>query len=204
METKYKEDLREIREIMNRSSRFISLSGLSGISAGIIGLAGAYLGWKFVFTDLKYLSYEPHHLPDSLQTTLLLIASAMLILAVGTTLMFTQMATRKKQLKAWDHQAKRLVVNLLIPLVSGGVLCLILFFKGFAGMALALSLVFYGLALINAGKYTLNEVRILGMVQVFLGLAAFMFLEYGLLLWAIGFGGIHIIYGSIMNLKYKS
>lgn len=204
METKYKEDLREIRDIMNRSSRFISLSGLSGISAGILGLAGAYLGWKYVFTDPKYFSYEPQLLPDSLLTTLLLIAGVLLLLAIGTTLLFTQLATRKKQQKAWDQQAKRLLVNLFIPLVCGGLLCLILIFKGFAGMALALSMVFYGLALINASKYTLNEVRVLGLVQVVLGLAAFLFIEYGLLFWAVGFGGVHIIYGSIMNMKYKS
>ncbi|MBT8322188.1 MAG: hypothetical protein KJO94_01810 [Eudoraea sp.] len=204
METKYKEDLREIRDIMNRSSRFISLSGLSGISAGILGLAGAYLGWKYILTDPKYLSYEPHLLPDSLLTNLLILAAAMLLLAIGTTLMFTQLATRKKQQKAWDQQAKRLLVNLFIPLVCGGLLCAILLFKGFVGMALALCLVFYGLALINASKYTLNEVRVLGLVQIVLGLVAFLFIEYALLLWAVGFGGVHIVYGSIMNLKYKS
>jgi len=204
MKTKYKEDLREIRDIMNRSSRFISLSGLSGISAGILGLAGAYLGWKYILTDPKYLSYEPHLLPDSQLTTLLLLAGAMLLLAIGTTLMFTQLATRKKQQKAWDQQAKRLLLNLLIPLICGGLLCPILLIKGFAGMALALSLVFYGLALVNASKYTLNEVRMLGLVQVVLGLAAFLFIEYALLFWAVGFGGVHIVYGSIMNLKYKS
>ena len=204
MEKKYKEDLREIRDIMNRSSRFISLSGLSGVSAGILGLAGAYLGWKYVFTDPGYLSFEPHFLPDSLLNTLLLIAGGMLVLAIGTTLMFTRMATKKKQQKTWDQQAKRLLVNLLIPLVSGGLLCLILLYKGFPGMALALSLVFYGLALINASKYTLYEVRVLGLVQVFLGLAAFLFVEYALFFWATGFGGVHIVYGSIMNMKYKS
>ncbi|MBT8206151.1 MAG: hypothetical protein KJO20_12310 [Eudoraea sp.] len=204
METKYKEDLREIRDIMNRSSRFISLSGLSGISAGILGLAGAYLGWKYILTDPKYLRYEPQLLPDFLLNTLLLLAGAMLLLAIGTTLIFTQIATRKKQLKAFDLQAKRLLVNLLNPLVCGGLLCLILILKGFAGMALALSLVFYGLALVNASKYTLNEVRVLGLVQVVLGLAAFLFIEYALLLWAVGFGGVHIFYGIFMNLKYKS
>lgn len=204
METKYKEDLREIRDIMNRSSRFISLSGLSGISAGILGLAGAYLGWKYVLTDPVYLSFEPHPLPDSLLTTLLLMAGGTLVLAIGTTLLFTHMATKKKQQKTWDQQAKRLLLNLLIPLVCGGLLCLLLLFKGFAGMALALSLLFYGLALINASKYTLSEVRVLGLVQACLGLAAFLFIEHGLLLWALGFGGVHIGYGIFMNLKYKS
>ncbi len=204
METKYKEDLREIRDIMNRSSRFISLSGLSGISAGVLGLTGAYLGWKYIFADPKFLSFDRYPMPESLMTTLLLIAGGTLILAIGTTLLFTQMATRKKQQKVWDQQVKRLIISLLIPLVTGGLLCMILLLKGFVGMALALSLVFYGLALINGSKYTLKQVWILGLMQVLLGLAAFLFMEYGLFLWAMGFGMIHILYGIFMNLKYKS
>ncbi len=204
MKEKYEDDLREIRDIMNRSSRFISLSGLSGVSAGILGMAGAYLAWKYVFIHPKYLSFQPEFLPQQQLTYLLLIALATLILAILTTSYFTRRVSQKRQQKAWDHQSKRLLTNILIPLMSGGVLGMILIFNGLSGLALGLSLVFYGLALVNGSKYTLNEVRILGLVQLVLGIVACLFIELGLIFWALGFGPVHILYGIIMNLKYKS
>ncbi len=204
MKQKYEEDLREIREIMSRSSRFISLSGLSGISAGIIGLVAAYLAWKYVFIQHAYFSYQTAVLPDPQFSYLLMLSFGTLLMAIGTTFYFTQRAGRKKQGKVWDLKAKRLLINLLIPLVSGGLICLILLFKGLTGFAVGLSLVFYGLALVNAGKYTLPEVRMLGLVQLSLGIAGILFIELGLVFWALGFGVVHMLYGIFMNLKYKS
>ena len=204
MKEKYEDDLREIREIMSRSSRFISLSGLSGISAGILGMAGAYLAWKYVFIHPKYLSYQPEILPERQLIFLFLIALGTLLMAFLTTTYFTRRASKMKQQKAWDYQSKRLLLNILIPLISGGVLGLILVFKGLTGLALSLSLIFYGLALVNGSNYTLKEVRILGLFQLVLGLGACLFIELGLLFWAIGFGPVHILYGISMNLKYKS
>lgn len=204
MKEKYEEDLREIREIMNRSSRFLSLSGLSGISAGILGIVAAYLAGQHVFVQPEYFSYQPVHLPDQQLRILLLLALGTLILAMGSTFYFTQQAGKKKQDKVWDQQAKRLLTNLLIPLVSGGIICLILLIKGLAALAVCLCLVFYGLALVNASKYTLQEVRMLGGVQLILGMTSVIFIEFALFFWAIGFGLVHILYGIFMNLKYKS
>lgn len=71
-------------------------------------------------------------------------------------------------------------------------------------MVLPLTLIFYGLALVNVSKYTLKEIRGLGLIEIFLGLLAFQFLAYGLIIWTIGFGVLHIIYGFIIKMKYKS
>ena len=56
---------------------------------------------------------------------------------------------------------------------------------------------------VNASKYTLNDIRYLGLTEIFLGLVALVFLEYSLLFWAIGFGLVHIIYGIVMYYKYE-
>jgi len=64
-------------------------------------------------------------------------------------------------------------------------------------------LVFYGLALINASKYTLNDIRYLGYAETVIGLIACFFVDYGLLAWTIGFGALHIIYGLMMFYKYE-
>ncbi|MCC5932027.1 MAG: hypothetical protein JJU28_22470 [Cyclobacteriaceae bacterium] len=204
MKEKYLDDLREIREMMNRSSRFISLSGLSGISAGITALVGAYLAHHTLQSYQHELGHHPTDLPVEVLFRLLIIALFTLVIALATGIWFTTRETQKRNLKIWDAQTKRLLINLFIPLTTGGILCLMLFLKGFAGMAAPLTLVFYGLSLVNASKYTLDEIRSLGLLEIALGLLAFYFIGYGLIFWAIGFGILHIAYGLYMHLKYKS
>jgi hypothetical protein len=204
MKEKYIEDLKEIKDIMNRSSRFISLSGLSGISAGISALIGAYMAYRIVYTNQDYQEYGRIFLTNESITQLLLIALGTLILAIGTGIYFTTRETKKRNQKIWDVQTKRLLINLSIPLLTGGILCLMLLFKGYIGLVAPLTLIFYGLALVNASKYTLNEIRSLGLIEIALGLIATYFIGFGLLFWTIGFGVLHIIYGIIMQWRYKS
>lgn len=201
---KYINDLKEIRDIMSRSSRFISLSGLSGISAGILAIIGAYAAYLMVFSNLGQLDYTATALSKESLSRLLIIALATLLLALGTGIYFTSRETKKRNLKIWDHQTKRLLINLAIPLFAGGIACLILLLHGFLGIVVPLTLIFYGLALVNASKYTLSEIRSLGLLQVVLGLLALQFIGYGLLFWTFGFGILHIVYGIVIPRRYTS
>jgi len=203
-QNKYIEDIKEIKDIMNRSSRFISLSGLCGISAGIIALIGVFAAYQTVYVNQDYFGYRKAIVTSESLATLLLIAIATVVLSIVTVIYFTNKETKKRNQKIWDHQSKRLLINLLIPLVTGGILCLMLLFEGYIGIVAPLTLIFYGLALINASKYTLSEIRSLGIIQIALGLMATQFIGYGLLFWAVGFGILHIIYGVVMHLKYRS
>ena len=124
MKEKYIEDLKEIKDIMNRSSKFISLSGLSGISAGICALIGAYIAYQTVYTHQNYLGYRSIIITNESLTSLFLIALGTLILAAGTGIYFTTRETKKRNQRIWDIQTKRLLINLLIPLITGGILCL--------------------------------------------------------------------------------
>jgi len=201
---KYLNDLKEIKDIMNRSSRFISLSGLSGISAGILALIGAVAAYQIVYTNQDYQSYGRVMINHQTMAQLLIIAIITMVLSIGAVIFFTTRETRKRNQKIWDHQTRRLLINLAIPLFTGGTLCLILLFKGYIGMVAPLTLIFYGLALVNASKYTLNEIRSLGLLEIALGLIASYFIGFGLLFWSIGFGILHIAYGIAMHLKYRS
>ena len=203
-QNKYIEDIKEIKDIMNRSSRFISLSGLSGISAGIIALIGVYAAYQTVYINQDYFGYGKAIITTEILATLLLIAIATVVLSIVTVIYFTTKETKKRNQKIWDHQTKRLLINLLIPLITGGILCLMLLLKGYIGIVAPLTLIFYGLALVNASKYTLNEIRSLGIIQIALGLIAAHFIGFGLLFWAIGFGILHIVYGAMMHLRYRS
>ncbi len=201
---KYVQDLRDIRDIMNRSSKFISLSGLSGISAGVFALIGAFAAYKMVYAPQGQLDYGPLVVSSESISKLILIGSLTLLCAMGAGILFTKRATEKKQQKLWDHQTQRLLVNLAIPLLTGGIVCLLLLYQGFLGLIAPLTLVFYGLSLVNASKYTLSEIRSLGLAEILLGLIGTYYIGWGLLLWAIGFGVLHIIYGVVMQVKYRS
>ena len=203
MKNKYIEDIKEIKDIMNRSSRFISLSGLSGISTGIIALAGAYLAHKFIFIGNEYLTFESVSVSSKQFYNLLLIACGTIIVSIGLVIYLTTQKTKKQKQKIWDQQTKRILLNLSIPLLAGGFVSLMFLFRGFVGIVLPLTLIFYGLALVNVSKYTLNEIRSLGLLEILLGLVALQFINYGLIIWSIGFGIIHIVYGFIIKMKYK-
>lgn len=199
---KYIQDLKDIKDMMSKSSRFISLSGLSGILAGTYALIGAFLVQNIINTRTAADTFARVSLNFETKTTLAIIAFGVLLLSVSTGIFLTTRKARKAGLKVWDDQSKRLLINLLIPLVTGGLLCVILISKGFATIVAPLTLIFYGLALVNASKYTLNDVRSLGIAEVILGLVDIYFDGNGLLIWSIGFGVLHIIYGIIMYMKY--
>lgn len=201
---KYLDDLRDIKDIMQRSSRFISLSGISGIIVGIFALIAAYFAYETVYADQDYMGYRIALLTTESLSSLLIIALLTLLLSIGTAVLFTVNKARKNNHSIWDMQTKRLLINLFIPLVAGGILCLILLFHGYVALVAPLTLIFYGLALINASKYTLTELRSLGIVEIILGLLAAQFIGYGLLFWVIGFGLLHIIYGIIMHIRHGS
>lgn len=198
----YLQDLKEIRNIMDRSSRFISLSGLSGVSAGIIALAGAVFAYMYLYTSEDYSGYRMVVLSGEIITKLITLGLIMFVLAIGSGFYFTQLKAKKKQTKLWDKPTKKLLLNLLIPLGTGGILCLIFLLRGYIGLVAPFTLIFYGLSLVNASKYSFDELRSLGILEIVLGLTATVYIGYGLLFWAIGFGVLHIIYGLMMHYKY--
>jgi len=199
---KYREDISEIRRIMERSSKFISLSGLSGVLSGTYALIGAYIAYQRIYSVTDTSGYGTIAFTSEMITELLVIAGTVLILSVGTGIFLTTQKARKQEAEIWDYQTWRLIINLLIPLLAGGIFSLILLFNGIGGLVAPVTLIFYGLALVNASKYTLSEIRGLGIFETLLGLLAACFIGYGLLFWTIGFGVLHIIYGVVMYLKY--
>jgi hypothetical protein len=130
-------------------------------------------------------------------------AFVVLVLALFFGVFFTTRNARKKGLPFWDATVKRMLINLFIPLVAGGVFCLILLYHHLVFLIAPSTLLFYGLALINASKFTLTDIRYLGISEIILGLIAMVFVGYGLIFWAIGFGVLHIVYGLAMYIKYE-
>lgn len=203
-EEEYIRDLTEIRSMMERSSRFLSLTGWSGIMAGLYALAGAWAGYVLFYpkAEVASIAAEPQ-LPPGMAPRFFLLATAILVLAVGTAVYLSWRKSEKTGERIWNAASRRLILNLAIPLVAGGLFILILFSKGMVGLIAPVSLLFYGLALVNASKFTFEEVKYFGMFEIALGLIAANFMGYGLLFWAFGFGIMHIVYGIYMHLKYE-
>ena len=208
------ETLQDIKRMMERSSRFISLSGLSGVSAGICALIGAYIAQGMI------RSYDPGALTDSIRGSLAAgsfrsesttlfelrmfgLAMAVLTAALLTSTLFTWRKARRNHLPIWDHASKKLAINMAIPLAAGGVFVIGLLQHGGWNYVAPACLVFYGLALVNASKYTLTDIRYLGLLEIVLGCICMYFPHEGLYFWTGGFGILHIIYGLIMWWKYE-
>jgi hypothetical protein len=196
--------LNDIKKLMDRSSRFISLSGLSGVFAGLTALVGAYLAHNEINVFLNNNSIYGHSLED-LEANLLKIGFGVLVVALIGGLLLTLRQSRKRKLPFWDRTTKNLLVNLAIPLVSGGlfIIALLLVHPNTYGLVAPSCLIFYGLALINASKYTYTDIRFLGYCEIVLGLICMFYIGYGLYFWAIGFGILHILYGMLMYFKYE-
>jgi hypothetical protein len=200
------QELAEIRSLMEKSSRFISLSGLSGVGAGVCALVGSAVAWWRL---------QQYRLPDGygydaaqksyLMGELLLIAALTLAAALSIAGFFTWRKARRQGQGLWDQSSRQLLGNLFIPLVTGGVFCLILLKQGIVSMIAPTTLIFYGLALVNASKYTLNDIRYLGFCQIVLGLLNAYWISFGngLLFWTVGFGLLHIVYGIYLHYKYE-
>jgi uncharacterized membrane protein YidH (DUF202 family) len=204
-EQDYIQDIAEIRSMMERSSKFLTLSGWAGITAGIYALIGAYVAYKvFDFNPDEIVYNIPAS--GSLSSNLpkvIFSAIAILILATGTTIFFSVKRAHKRGEKLWNATSKRLLINMAVPLVVGGLLILILISKGLIGLIAPFTLLFYGLALFNASKFTYHAVKILGLIEIGLGLLSVYFVTYGLLFWALGFGVVHIIYGIYIHYRYE-
>ncbi|PTX42191.1 hypothetical protein C8P64_2610 [Christiangramia gaetbulicola] len=204
---KYLKDLSEIKNMMNRSSRFISLSGLSGVFAGCYAILGAVMAKMVLNSNTSYYNESYESVSSGIANTdvtlqLVTIALAVLVLAIGTAIFLTTRKARKNEQKIWDSTSKRLVVNFFAPLIAGGLFCVVLLQYNLIGLIAPSMLIFYGLALIHASKYTFADLKGLGYANLILGLVATQFIGYGLYFWAIGFGLFHIIYGIWMHNKY--
>lgn len=204
MNQKHQEDLAHIRSMMERSSRFISLSGLSGVFAGL----SALIGGLYVYTVLEkyginYFEAKDRTFSSDLVSELIFTMFLILVFALTFGIIFTVRKSKKYSLPIWTTATKNMLLNLAIPLAVGGVFSLALLYHEIYVLIAPVTLLFYGLALVNAEKYTFSDVKYLGYCQLILGCVSLFYLGYGLIFWIIGFGILHILYGLIMFKKYK-
>jgi len=199
-ERDYSQDLADIRSMMERSSKFVSLSGWEGILAGTYALIGAYIANNIIGFNPDSITYS---IPSESLNSLVYLGVGILLLSLITAVFFSWRKAGKKGVSSWNATSRRLLSSMSVPMGAGGVLIGILIAHGLLGLVAPMLLLFYGLALYNAGQFTVWEVKLLGAVLIALGLFGAFSVEHGLLVWAIGFGAAHILYGIVMHIRYE-
>lgn len=201
----YIKDITEIRSMMERSSKFLSLSGWAGIMAGIYALAGAWLAHtvlEFSPDEVVVASYTGTDYANGLYK-LVLLAAVILVMAISTAIYLSGRKAARRNEKLWNATSRRLLANMAVPLVAGGLFILILITKGLIGLLAPLTLIFYGISLYIASKFSYDDLKVLGLANIALGLMGAWFIGYGLLFWSLGFGVGHIAYGIYVHYKYE-
>ncbi|PPL03947.1 hypothetical protein [Parapedobacter indicus] len=197
-------ELLSIRHLMERSAKFISLSGLSGILAGCYALVGAALGYREVYGLSSKVGYRDHYVTEeAVLVKLVIIASVVLLLSIGTAIWLSARKARKQGQGIWNPASRGLLNAVGVPLVAGGLFVLVMIARGTYGLVAPACLIFYGLALVAGSQYTYRDVKGLGILQIVLGLLAACLPGYSLIFWSLGFGVLHILYGFIMYVKYE-
>ena len=194
------DELTSIRSLMERSSKFISLSGLSGILAGVYALVGAGVAYYIIYQKEENDNGNLYHDFYYYLPQLALIALLVLIFSISTGVLLSIRKAKREKQPIWGETGRNLLFQMATPLIAGGLFIMI--FARYYDMIAPAMLVFYGLALISASRYTFSTVKYLGLCEIILGLIAACLPGYGLLFWAIGFGVLHIVYGSLMYIKY--
>ena len=198
-----KQDLAEIKSMMERSSRFLSLSGLSGALAGFYALIGATMAYYWLyFPNPPFGVDQFYYLGGGILTNLIITGLVVLSLSIVTAWILSEKKSKRTSTQLWTPAGKRFIQSLFFPVTIGGLFCFALLHQGFSIFIPSAMLIFYGLGLHNASHFTLNDIKYLGYGQAILGIIAAFFPAYGLFIWALGFGVLHIIYGSMMYLKY--
>lgn len=201
------EEVKDIKRMMERSSRFISLSGISGVAAGLCAIGGGvvarYLIFSHYYTDYNTRGSFSDTDFANLKIQLLALAVAVFTTAFLSAFYFTWRKSHKAGESLWNPTSRRLFWNMVIPLGAGALFILTMLQHNEWKFVAPASLIFYGLALVNASKYTLTDIRYLGYSEIVLGLINTQWIGKGLYFWAIGFGVLHILYGIIMWWKYE-
>jgi hypothetical protein len=197
-------DIAEMRSMMERSTKFLSLSGLAGVMVGIYGLVAAYIAYRVFQFNPDTILYPDgsEEIQAQIMTRVIYLGMGSLILGLVTVILLSIRKAGRREEKFWTSTSRRLSTHMAVPFLTGALFILILIDKGLIGLVAPASLVFYGLALYNAGKFTYDEVKTLGLIEIALGLFSLFYIHYGVVCWALGFGMAHILYGLYMYYRY--
>ena len=186
-----KENLRLIRELMERSTRHSTFSGVSGVFAGTVSIVGClvtrWIGERGLSSDAYAAAF-------------LTIWASVVLLAIGADYFLTKRRAAAVGKRIMSRLGKQMFVASMPGLGSGAVITFYFLRQGLLPQVYPVWALCYGAAVCAVGLFSQREVTRLGLAFLIAGTATLLlFPLYGLPMMALTFGGFHIVYGIVMG-----
>src|SRR5437870_6199771 len=176
------ENLRYIRETMERAGSFTAVPGWGGILMGISALLTAVISGRLPSNDLWVASW---------------LGEAILALAIGGWAMSQK--AKAVQSTLLDGPGRKFALSLCPAMIAGGILTLVLYKSALFGLMPGVWLLLYGVAVVTGGAFSVNIVPIMGVCFMLLGaVALFSPVAWANCFMAAGFGGLQIVFGAVI------
>lgn len=180
------ENLRYIRETMERAGSFTAVPGWGAILMGISALLTALISSRLPSNDLWVASW---------------LGEGVLAFAIGGWAMAQK--ARAVQSKLLDGPGRKFALSLCPAMIAGGILTLVLYKSALFGLMPGVWLLLYGVAVVTGGAFSVNIVPIMGISFMILGtIALFTPAGWANYFMAAGFGGLQIVFGAIIARRY--
>lgn len=181
-----RDNLRFIRETMERAAAFTAVPGWGGVAVGITAVGAAVIASRQ---------------PSPLAWLLTWVAEA--VVATAIAVWTTLSKTRRAGTALFSGPGRRFVYSFAPPLLAGALLTLWLAREGYTTAIAGVWLLLYGTGVVTGGAFSIRIVPLMGLCFVVLGaVALFCPAAWGNMLLALGFGGLHIIFGAVIAGKY--
>jgi len=180
------DDLRFIRDTMERSAAFTAVSGWGQVLLGITAGAAAWLAARQ---------------PSSFPWLRVWLAEGLLAAAIG--LLACTWKANRRGLPLFSGPARKVALGLAPPLVAGAFLTFLLFRAGLQSALPATWLLLYGAGIMTGGAFSVPIVPVMGLCFMLLGgLAVLGPAAWGNWFLAAGFGGLHIVFGLLIARRH--
>ena len=180
------ENLRFVRETMERAGSFTAVSGWGQVVIGITGILAAWLASMQGSPEMWLATWT---------------AAAVVAVAIGV--LTTAMKARSMKVPMLSGPGRKFTLSLAPPLVAGAVLTAVLFHAGSVSVLPGMWLLLFGVGILTAGAFSVPVVPVMGVIFMLLGSAAlFSPAAWGDAFMAIGFGGLHIVFGTLIARRY--
>lgn len=186
LDDRARDNLRFIRETMERAGSFTAVPGWGGIAMGITALGAATIA-SFQGSKLAWL--------------ITWMVEATIAIAIASWTTYTK--ARSSGASLFSGPGRRFVYSFAPPILVGGLLTAVLVRDGLFGGVAGMWLLLYGTAVVTGGAFSIRIVPLMGLCFMVLGaVALFSPVSWSNVLLAVGFGGFHILFGGVIARKY--
>ncbi len=185
------ENLRVIRQLMERSTKYSTFSGFSGILAGAASITGCLVTRSLSQTD-----------PAAFRVAFLVTWSLVILFAIGADYLLTKRRAARVGKRVLSRLGKQMFLASAPGLGTGALLTLYFLRHNLLGDIYPVWMLCYGIAVCAVGLFSQREVSYLGAAFLLAGAATLLFCPtFGLPMMAVTFGAFHILYGIAVSRK---